>query len=84
MSDVKEIVRRPRQHLPEIKLPNDTAIPRKTFATKRIGTCEKTVARMGLPTIYFGGVAYILENAAMKIIADSAKRKNQPPKRRRV
>ena len=82
MSDVKEIVRRPRRHLPEIHLPNDVAIPRETFAAEKVGSCEKTVARMNLPTIYFGGKAYILVNASMKIIADSAKRKNQPPKRR--
>ena len=78
--DIKEIARRPRAHLPEIKLPNDVAIPRKIFAAERIGTCEKTCARMNLPTIYFGGVAYTLENAAMKIIEATARRMNQAPR----
>jgi len=82
--DVKEITPRPRRHLPEIELPNDTAVPRFNFARNRLGVCERTATRLNLPTIYIGGIAYILQKASLKIIADKAKRRNQPAKRRKA
>jgi len=84
MTDVKEIIPRPRRHLSEIKLPNDTAIPRIDFAHNRLGVSEKTAARLNLPTIYVAGIAYVLLNASLKIVADKATRRNQPAKRRRA
>ena len=82
---IKVIVRRPRRRLPEIPLPDgDTAIPRLDFAHNVIGSCERSVTRMDLPTIYIGGVAYVMRKASLQIIAGKATRRNQPTKRRRV
>jgi hypothetical protein len=83
--NIKEIVRRPRRRLPEISLPDgDTAIPRLDFAHNVIGSCERSVARMGLPTIYIGGVAYVKREASLQIISDKATRRNPPTRRRRA
>ena len=83
--NIKVIVRRPRRRLPEIPLPNgDTAIPRLDFAHNVIGSCERSVTRMNLPTIYIGGVAYVMRQASLQIISGKATRRNQPTKRRRA
>ena len=82
---IKAIVRRPRRRIPEISLPDgDTAIPRLDFAHSVIGSCERSVTRMNLPTIYIGGVAYVMRNASLQIIAAKATRRNQLTKRRRA
>ena len=83
-TDVKEIIRRPRRYLPEIKLPDGEVLkPRRDFAHNVIGVCERSAARMNLPTTYIGGVAYVAENASLKIVADLVQRRNQPAKRHR-
>jgi hypothetical protein len=72
---------RPRGKLknrPRIPLPNgDTAITRKEKAD-RLGVSERTVVRMGAPTMVFGGVAYVADKATDQIIADRLR----SPKRR--
>jgi hypothetical protein len=80
--DIKEIIPRPRRTLPEIEIPGDKLIPRKRFAHDKVGVCERTVVRMNLPTTYIGGIAFVPENASLKIVADSVTRRNQPQKRR--
>jgi hypothetical protein len=76
--------RRPRRRLPEIRLPNgDTLVPRADFARDEIGVCERTVKRLDPPTTYIGGIAYVARDASLKIIGDTARRRNQPTKRRR-
>jgi hypothetical protein len=82
--DVREIVRRPRRCLPEIKIPGDKLVPRFDFAHDTIGVCERTAMRMNLPTVYVGGIAYVKQEASLKILADKATRRNQPRKRRRA
>jgi hypothetical protein len=47
-----------------------------------IGVCEKTVARMNLPTTYIGNVAYVPHNASLQVIAERVRRRNEPPKKR--
>lgn len=82
--DVKEIVRRPRRTLPQIKIPGDVLMPRKDFARTVIGVCERTAARLNLPTTYVGGVAFVARDASLKLVADLVQRRNQPAKRRAV
>ena len=41
-------------------------------------------AALNFPTIYIGGVAYVLRNASLQILADKVTRRNQPAKRRRA
>jgi hypothetical protein len=83
-------LRRPRHRVAEIKLPNgDSLVPRADFANETLGTSEKTVQRLDLPTTYIAGVAYVQRNASLQIIAASVHRRNQPatrsnPRRRRV
>lgn len=66
---------------PRIQLDGDVAVQRKAFA-EAIGCSEKTVQRMNLPTLYVANVAYVLEGAAQRDIAQRAKRRNKPPQRR--
>ena len=72
---------RPRGKLknrPRIPLPNgDTALTRKEKAAQ-LGVSERTVVRMGAPTMVFGGVAYVADKATDQIIADRLR----SPKRR--
>jgi hypothetical protein len=84
MSDTstKEIVRRPRLTLPQIKIPGDVLMPRKDFARTVIGVCERTATRMDFPTTYISGIAYVARDASIKIVADLVRRRNQPAKRR--
>jgi hypothetical protein len=83
-TDVKDIIRRPRRTLSQIEIPGDVLMPRKAFAHEVMGVCERTAARMDLPTTYVGGIAFVARDASLKIVADLVKRPNQPPKRRRA
>jgi hypothetical protein len=69
---------------PDIILPNGKKLRPRVRIAEDAGVCEKTLARMNLPTIYWGGVAYGDPDDMLKEIGDSLKRKNQPHKRRRV
>jgi hypothetical protein len=77
-------VSRPRQRVPEIKLPGgDTLVPRADFVSK-LGVCERTAKRWDLPTTYIGGVAFVQRDASLRIIASTVHRRNEPtPKRRK-
>ena len=76
--------RRPRRRVPEIPLPDgDRLIPRAVLAEEKLRVCERTLKRWRLPTTYIGGVAYNPLNASLQIIADTVRRPNEPPKRRR-
>ncbi len=80
-----EAVRRLRQPLLEIEMPDgDPLILRHHFAKVKVGVSDRTARRMNLPTVYVGGFPYVKCKASLKILADQAKRKNQPTKRRRV
>jgi len=46
--------------------------------------CDKTAARMNLPTTYIGGVAYVARGESLKIVAARVRRRNEPPTRRRL
>jgi hypothetical protein len=68
----------------QIALPDgDTLVPREIFANE-VGTSDRTARRMDLPTVFVGGFAFVKRNASLQIIADKAKRKNPPQKRRRA
>lgn len=68
---------------PDIKLPDgDVLKPRRDFA-RNIGVSDRTAQRMNLPTAYVGGVAYVLCNESLQIVAERVKRRNQPPQQRR-
>lgn len=72
----------PREARADIQLPNGkTLTPRFRFAAK-IGACDKTVARMNLPTTYIVGIPYIEDESSLQEIAGRARRRNEPAKRR--
>jgi hypothetical protein len=87
MSDISpEVVvgkkRRGPQPRRRIDLPNgDYLEPRSEFASG-IGVHDRTCARMNLPTVYVGSVAYVRHNESLNAIAARAQRRNQPPLRR--
>jgi hypothetical protein len=71
-----------RETAPDIKLPNGkTLTPRARFAGN-IGTCDKTVARMNLATVYIAGIAYVEREGGLQEIAERAVRRNEPAKRK--
>ena len=74
--------RRPRRRLAEIKLANDTLVPRDEFARNELGASPRTAKRMNLPTTYIGGVAYVARNASLEILAATVRRRNEASKRR--
>jgi hypothetical protein len=91
MSDViSETAAKPRGRPPgrqprdRIDLPDgDYLEPRYKFAEEVLGVCDKTVARMNLPTTYVSNVAMVKHGASLKIIAEGVRRRNEPlPKRR--
>ena len=73
------------QPLSRIDLPgsNDWWELRTEFGEKRLGVCDKTVARMGLETMYIKGFAYVLHNKSLQTLADRARRRNEPGGKRR-
>jgi hypothetical protein len=84
MDDNPPKVARPRRRIPIIKLPSgEDLVPRSDFAEHEIGVAEKTLKRLNLPTTYVGGKAYVARIASLQIVADSVRRRNQPPQRRR-
>ena len=83
MSDLKTPLPRTRQSRQDIRLPDGEVLtPREQFARNEMGVCERTAARMNLPTTYVGGVAYVARNASLKILANTVHRPNEPPRRR--
>jgi hypothetical protein len=60
--------KRRRQPVEQFSVAGDIARLRAVYAKKK-RVAERTVARMRLPTLYFGGAAYILENASEKEFA---------------
>jgi hypothetical protein len=73
-----------RHARPDIQLLNDIARPRSRFAQENLNCCDKTAARMNLPTLYIRGVAHVLVAASLREIAARARRRNEPPRRRRT
>jgi hypothetical protein len=72
-----------REDRPDIVLPTgETLMPRTRFAD-HVKLSEDTLRKLNLPTVYVGGVAHVKKNASLMLIADGAKRRNEPPKRRR-
>ena len=72
---------RPRKDKPRphIALPGgEIGVPRKEEA-EALGVCEATLRRLKVPTLIFGGVAYVLHYATRKMLLDHA----TAPKRRR-
>ena len=73
-----------REARPRIYLPGGEVLePRANFAAE-MGVCDKTAARMDLPTTYVGGVAYVARTASLKIVAERVRRRNQPRRRRKA
>jgi hypothetical protein len=61
-----------------IDLPtNDTLMPRREFAKDVLGITDKTARGMNLPTTYIGGVAHVLKNASLRVVAERVHRPNQ-------
>jgi hypothetical protein len=76
---------RRRHRAPDaIALPDgEVLVPRRKFA-EDLGISERTLSRLDLPTTFVGGIAYCKQKAGLKIIGDSAQRRNRPQKRRRA
>ena len=69
---------------PCIELPNgEVAEPRRQFAENTVGATDRTVRKWDLPTLYVAGVAYILRNASLAMLAERARRRNEPYLHRR-
>jgi hypothetical protein len=68
---------------PRIPFPhsNDEGQARADLAAE-IGIADRTAARKNWPTFYVGGVAYVMRNATLKLIAAEAKRRHEPQPRR--
>jgi hypothetical protein len=75
-----------REDRPDIVLPThgepETLMPRARFA-EHVKLSEDTLRKLNLPTVYVAGVAHVKKNASLMLIADGAKRRNEPPTRRR-
>jgi hypothetical protein len=72
-----------REDRPDIKLPNGEILtPRIKFADD-VKLSEDTLRKLNLPTVYLAGVAHVKKNASLMLIANGAKRRNEPPARRR-
>jgi hypothetical protein len=82
MSDTSTIVRRPRTPLPEIPVDGDVLMRRELFARTVLGVHERTATRMGFPTVYISGIAYVARDASLKIVTDKLACRNKPAKRR--
>ncbi|MBA4033798.1 MAG: hypothetical protein C0480_04215 [Bradyrhizobium sp.] len=61
----------------------DVLIPRDVFASEVLHVDDRTVRRMNLPTVYVGGFPYVRRNASLQAVADMAKRRHEPAKKRR-
>jgi hypothetical protein len=67
--------RRGPQARRRIELPNgDYLEPRDVFADETLGVCDRTVARMKLPTTYIGAIAYVPHNESLNIVAAGIRR----------
>jgi hypothetical protein len=76
---------RARRAPQDIPLPDgDKLTPRAKFAEEILAVSDRTAKRMNLPTVFIGGVAHIMHNASLLIVAGMAQRKNQPRKPRRT
>jgi hypothetical protein len=85
MSDIDLVTPSTRRARDSIPLPNgDKLTPRAKFAAEILAVSDRTAKRMDLPTVLIGGVAHVMHNASLQIVADMVQRKNQPPKRRRA
>ena len=61
-----------------IPLPDgDVLERRRDFAKITLDVCDRTAARMNLPTTYIGNVAYVARNKSLRIIADRVRQKQQ-------
>jgi hypothetical protein len=69
------------QHRIRIELPDDVLEQRRVFAEETLGVVDRTAARMGLPTTYVGGIAYIFRNRSLKIIAARGLKNTEPKPR---
>jgi hypothetical protein len=73
-----------REDRQPIVLPDGKTLePRVRFA-ERVGISDYAARDMNLPTTYIGGVAYVPVEQSLEIIAGRAKRRNEPPARRRI
>ena len=58
----------PPAERPNITLPNGKVLTPRAKLAGEIGIVDKTIARMGLPTKYIGGVAYVDRDRALSEI----------------
>lgn len=65
-----------------IEVPGDVLVRRSEFAEATLRVCNRTAARMNLPTVYIGGIAYVARNASLKMLADRVSRHSQQRQRR--
>jgi hypothetical protein len=72
-----------KEERPSIQLPDGEVLdPRVRFAAG-VGLSEKSLVKLNLPTTYIGACAYVKRNASLELIASRARRRNEPPRRRR-
>jgi hypothetical protein len=84
MPDLAQRKRRGPPARLRIDLPSgDYLEPRVTFAKEVIGVCDRTAARLKLPTTYIGAVAYVPHNEALSVVAAGIRRAPPSLKRRR-
>jgi hypothetical protein len=84
MSDYRRGQRRvPLEQRPDVRLPDGRTLrPRIKFAGG-VGISDKTAARMNLPTVYIGGVAYVDLDSSLECIGDAARPRKRPGANRR-
>jgi hypothetical protein len=83
MTDIAPTQRHTRHTRPSIPLPDGEILtPRAQFAAQVLDVSDKTAARMNLPTVYIGGVAYVKRDASLKTVAGRVKLRNEPSRRR--
>lgn len=58
----------PPAERPDISLPNGRVLMPRAKLAGEIGIVDKTIARLGLPTKYIGGVAYVDRDRALERI----------------
>jgi hypothetical protein len=72
-----------RETRPDIPLPNGTKLKPRARVADELGVSERTIRRMNAETTFVGNVAYVNPDSVLQRIADTLKRRNQPPARRR-
>jgi len=78
----KETALTKRARPPRIEINGKVIQARRDLAAE-LGIADKTIARMNLPTVRIGGMAYVDRDAGLNDIAAKLRRRHEPSRRRR-